>query len=183
MRHHFLFIFTNCSLVAINHYRLVRHFLVKFLKLYKLACNQANRYFLPVVLIIYIFFMVSLIICDSYLLPCILPIDDKAFKHRKCLFLFFYIHFYVSRTSDSVWLIIIWWMSEWIMNESRLFSAQCLCSYCPCVWDILALNSFRVDYLPQMLLLLTALFERNLFCIAMVMNYFHMALAPLCFVL
>lgn len=91
MRHHFLFIFTNCSLVAINHYLLVRHFLVKFLKLYKLA--SVTRYFCLVVLSIYIFFMVSLIICDSYLLPCILPIDDKAFKP---FFLFFFFLIFIS---------------------------------------------------------------------------------------
>ena len=181
MRHHFLFIFTNCSLVAINHYLLVRHFLVKFLKLYKLA--SVTRYFCLVVLSIYIYFMVSLIICDSYLLPCILPIDDKAFKPF-FFFFFFNIHFYVSRTSDSVWLIIIWWMSEWIMNESCSFLVLCLCSYCPCVWDIcfLWIASVLIICL-RCYFLLTALFERNLFCIAMVMNYFHMALAPLCFVL
>lgn len=87
MKHHFLFSFTNCSLFAINHYRLVRHFPVKYLKLYKLA--SVTRYSCLVVLIIF-FFMVSLIMCDSYLLPCILPIDDKAFKYRKCFcFCFF----------------------------------------------------------------------------------------------
>ena len=59
MRHHFLFIFTNCSLVAINHYRLVRHFLVKFLKLYKLA-SVTRQIFLPgCPYYIYIFYGIS----------------------------------------------------------------------------------------------------------------------------